>query len=92
MSLRIVINGRYSQSRITGVERYSAEIEKLLGEVARLITLLRPLGQVSVHMWEQVILPFRIRAGEILWLPANAKPWVVSRQEVTLHDAFFDHL
>lgn len=92
MSLRIAINGRYSQRRITGVERYATEITKRLGEMARLITPVWPLGQIGGHVWEQVVLPLRLRPGEILWSPANAGPWVISRQVVTLHDAsVFDH-
>ncbi len=92
MSLRIAINGRYSLRRVTGVERYASEISKRLGEVARLIVPTRALGLISGHIWEQMILPFRMRRGEILWSPANAGPWGVSRQVVTLHDAsVFDH-
>jgi glycosyltransferase involved in cell wall biosynthesis len=37
-------------------------------------------------MWEQFILPGKIRPDETLWSPANTGPLVVSNQVLTLHD------
>lgn len=87
----IAINGRFLTRRVTGVERYAAEISARL-DGARLIAPTRPLGQAAGHFWEQLILPTRLRHGEILFSPANAGPWSVHTQAVTLHDAsVFDH-
>jgi len=88
----IAINGRYIHRQITGVERYATEIAARLGEGVRTIMPRRPLGQVSGHLWEQVILPLHIQPDEVLWSPANAGPWGIHAQVVTLHDAsVFDH-
>jgi glycosyltransferase involved in cell wall biosynthesis len=73
------------------VDRYAFEISSRL-EGARRLTPSRPPGLLAGHAWEQLILPTRLRRGEILFSPANAGPWTVRAQAVTLHDAsVFDH-
>ena len=92
MPVKIAINGRFQQRRITGVDRYAHEISKRLTAEKYFIAPSQPLGQISGHLWEQVILPARIQYGEMLWSPANAGPWSVRYQVVTIHDAsIFDH-
>lgn len=92
MSSQIVINGRFQQRHISGVERYAHEISKRLISEKRFITPKYPLGQVTGHLWEQFLLPAKIQNGGILWSPANAGPWLVQDQVVTIHDAsVFDH-
>ncbi len=92
MSLRLAINARYLHRRITGVDRYAHEVSKRLGISKRSIQPSHALGQVSGHAWEQLILPGLIQTGELLWSPANAGPWRVPHQVLTLHDAsVFDH-
>lgn len=92
MSVKIAINGRFQQRRITGVDRYAHEISKLLAAEKYFIAPSHPLGQVTGHLWEQAILPARIQRGDVLWSPANAGPWSVRNQVVTIHDAsVFDH-
>ena len=92
MSVKIAINGRFQQRRITGVDRYAHEISKRLTAEKYFIAPSRPLGQITGHLWEQVILPARIQRGDVLWSPANAGSWSVSNQVVTIHDAsVFDH-
>ncbi len=92
MSLTIAINGRFQQRRITGVDRYAHEISKRLTAAKYFITPNRPLGQVTGQLWEQLVLPAKIQSGDILWSPANAGPWLVRDQVVTIHDAsVFDH-
>lgn len=87
----IAINGRFLTRRVTGVERYAYEISTRLAD-ARHIAPWRPPGLLAGHVWEQLILPARLRRGEILFSPANAGPWTVRAQVVTLHDAsVFDH-
>ncbi len=89
---KIAINGRCFTRRITGVERYAHEISKHMDSNPRIIEPKKILGQISGHLWEQFILPTQIQKNEILWSPANAGPWTISNQVVTLHDAsVFDH-
>jgi glycosyltransferase involved in cell wall biosynthesis len=92
MSIKIAINGRFQRRRITGVDRYAHEISKRLAGEKYFIAPTHPLGQITGHLWEQIILPARIQRGDILWSPANAGPWSVRNQVVTIHDAsVFDH-
>ncbi|MFN8381926.1 MAG: glycosyltransferase family 1 protein [Anaerolineales bacterium] len=92
MSVKIAINGRFQRRRITGVDRHAHEISKRLTIEKYFITPNRSLGQVTGHLWEQFFLPAKIQHGDVLWSPANAGPWSVSNQVVTLHDAsVFDH-
>ena len=92
MPVKIAINGRFQQRRITGVDRYAHEISKRLTAANYVIMPTQLLGQVTGHFWEQFILPANIQHGDILWSPANAGPWTVQNQVVTIHDAsVFDH-
>lgn len=92
MSQQIAINARFQTRRITGVDRYAHEVSKRLSLPKRFIKPSRALGQVSGHFWEQFILPNLLQKDELLWSPANAGSWSVSRQVLTIHDAsVFDH-
>ena len=92
MTQSLAINARYRHRRITGVERYAHEITKRLGSPKRFLQPNRSLGQITGHAWEQIILPNLISKNELLWSPANAGPWSVSDQVITIHDAsVFDH-
>lgn len=74
------------------MERYAHEISKRLTSAKYFIAPKRPPGQVGGHLWEQFILPAKIQNGDVLWSPANAGPWLVRNQAVTIHDAsVFDH-
>jgi glycosyltransferase involved in cell wall biosynthesis len=89
---KIAVNGRCFSRRVTGVERYAHEISKRLIAPARFIQPSQPLGQISGHLWEQVILPIQLHRDEVLWSPANSGSWVIRRQAVTIQDAsVFDH-
>ncbi len=72
MTLKLAIDARYAQRRITGVERYAHEISKRLTLEKRFIKPENLPGQVGGHLWEQIILPAKIQKGELLWSPANA--------------------
>lgn len=92
MTLKLAINARFQHRRVTGVGRYAREISKRLTSAKHFIAPKRPLGQVAGHLWEQFILPAKIQKGELLWSPANAGPWLVRNQVITIHDAsVFDH-
>ncbi len=91
MTTMIAVNARFSHRRLTGVERYAFEISARL-DSAHCLAPARPLGPVAGHLWEQFVLPARLRRGEVLWSPANSGAWIVRKQAVTLHDAgVFDH-
>jgi len=92
MPIKIAINGRFQQRRITGVDRYAHEISKRLTAEKYFIAPRHPIGQIAGQLWEQAILPARIQRGDVLWSPANAGPWSVRNQVITIHDAsIFDH-
>lgn len=92
MPRNIAINGRFQQRKISGVERYAREISKRLTSIKYFIAPKHLPGQIGGHLWEQIVLPANIRTGDILWSPANAGPWLVKNQVVTIHDAsVFDH-
>ncbi len=81
----MVINGRFKQREISGVERYAGEIASRLPGPARLISPhFRPQG-VRGHVWEQAVLP-RLVGKDVLWSPANTGPLLVANQVVTIHD------
>jgi len=92
MTNKIVVNGRCFARRITGVERYTREISKRMEPAPRIVMPRKALGQVPGHLWEQFVLPMQLHQDEILWSPANAGPWFVRNQVITIHDAsVFDH-
>ena len=84
--MKAVVNGRFLSRRVTGVERYGQEILPWLDGSLRVVRPEIPLQEVRGHMWEQFILPGKIRPDETLWSPANTGPLVVSNQVLTLHD------
>lgn len=93
-ALSLNVNLRSTLSSLTGVQRYALEVfQRLEPYIATRNT--RPaatLGAVGGQLWEQFLLPWKLRSGELLWSPANVGPLSVSRQVVTIHDAAtFDH-
>jgi glycosyltransferase involved in cell wall biosynthesis len=91
MTNKIAINGRFLSRRISGVERYAHEISKRI-HPNRVIRPGLQAGQIRGNLWEQITLPMQIAQDEILWSPANAGPWLVRNQVLTIHDAsVFDH-
>lgn len=91
MMNKVAINGRFLSRRMTGVGRYAGEVSKRLNS-SRIIQPPNNIGQIEGNLWEQIILPGQIKKDEILWSPANAGPWLVKNQVLTIHDAsVFDH-
>lgn len=82
----IAVNARCLTRPISGVERYTLEIAKRMPG-PRMIQPRRRMGRLRGTLWEQIVLPLQIKKGELLWSPANAGPWIVSHQIITLHDA-----
>jgi len=90
--LTILVNSRYKFRRRTGVERYSAEIVQRLDGQVRQIAPQRGIQGWQGHLWEQLILPSKVQANELLWSIANTGPIALERQVLSLHDvSFLDH-
>ncbi len=84
---RLVINARFRQRPVTGVERYATELTSrlpegipLLGPTPRLAR--PPLG----HLWEQTGLPIEVGPNDLLWSPCNTGPAFLRNHLVTIHD------
>jgi len=84
MTREIVINGRCLTRRITGVERYGHEIIQLFRNNYR-VEKTRAQGPAG-HVWEQFILPIKLKFKSILWSPANTGPLLIRNQALTIHD------
>lgn len=84
MTRDIVINGRFLSRPITGVERYGREILRLFRGNYQ-VEKTRANG-LAGHIWEQFILPIKVKSKSILWSPANTGPLWLHNQAVTIHD------
>lgn len=82
----IVVNGRFSLRRISGVERYGAETVRRLGNRVRVVRSGRNLQGLAGHLWEQIVLPRLVHPRERLWSPANTGPMMIRRQALTIQD------
>ena len=83
---RIVVNGRSLSRPVTGVERYVRALVNALPfehESAR--------TTFSGHPWEQLVLPFRVRKGQVLLSPGNTGPLAIRNQVLAVHDLAFWH-
>jgi glycosyltransferase involved in cell wall biosynthesis len=85
-SAPIVLNARFLQQEVTGVQRYGREMLARLGGLVEAIGPDDHLSAVGGHLWEQFSLPARCR-GRILWSPGNTGPLSLRAQVVTIHDA-----
>lgn len=81
----IVCNARNLGDTFTGVQRYTSEILKHFPEAVEVIRPDRPLHGVSGHLWEQLVLPGKLK-GRLLWSPSNSGPLAVRKQVVTVLD------
>ena len=82
----IVINGRFLNRRLTGVERHGREILSHLVPGYRVEKPMQASSGFRGHAWEQFILPQKLDSKSILWSPANTGPLLVSNQALTIHD------
>jgi glycosyltransferase involved in cell wall biosynthesis len=88
--MRVQVNGRYLLQRVTGVQRYAREIVARLADKVDVISPRALAGGLSGHLWEQAVLPWKLRRG-VLWSPCATGPLTIHSQVVTIHDcAFFD--
>lgn len=82
----IVVNGRYSLQRVTGVQRYAHEIVNRLQGPMEFLAPRSGKGALG-HLWEQTKLPYSSR-GRLLWSPCGSGPGSYPRHLVTFHDLF----
>jgi len=88
---RIVINSRSLQSPLSGAQRYTRELMSRWNGHADPITPSEPLRGIQGHVWEQVVLPRRLKR-RLLFSPSNSGPLDVGNQVLTIHDmVYFDH-
>ena len=83
----LVINGRFRQRAVTGVERYATELVARLPEGVPLLGpddrfAHPPLG----HVWEQTGLPLEVGRNQVLWSPCNTGPALMHNHIITVHD------
>ena len=85
------VNVRVLAFPLTGVQRYTHELVARLAANLEPVRPARPLDGVIGHLWEQAILPQRLR-GRLLWSPSNSGPIAVSRKVDSILDlAPLDH-
>jgi glycosyltransferase involved in cell wall biosynthesis len=84
--MNVVVNGRFLERRITGVERYGREILGRLGSTLRVVRCEGWGDGVRGHLWEQVVLAGQVGPDQVLWSPANTGPLYIENQVLTLHD------
>ena len=92
----LVVNGRFLTQALTGVQRFAAEITRLLPAPVTVLAppaapamagiAVRHVGSLAGHTWEQFDLPRHAGAGVLLNL-GNTAPLVLRRQVVVIHDA-----
>lgn len=89
----IAVNGRFLRQRVTGVQRYARMVMQYPPRTAwRYVEAPARAAGTLGHAWEQLILPARLRRGELLWSPCNVGPLAWSKQVVTIHDVVpLDH-
>jgi len=89
---RVVVNTRVLGAELTGVQRYTSEIVGRIDADIERIEPTRYEQGVRGHVWEQVVLPARLKKNVLLWSPANTGPLAVREQVVTVHDVVpLDH-
>ena len=84
----IAVNGRYRARPTTGVERVATGVvDHGLGPLAVFAPSPRLARGLPGHLWEQLVLPVRVRAARArLWSPCNFGPLLVRDQILTIHD------
>lgn len=88
---RLGFNARTLSAPHSGVQRYAHELAHRFAPQAEFISPPARAQGIRGHLWEQLVLPGRLRGG-LLFSPANTGPLACSRQVVTMHDAsVFDH-
>jgi glycosyltransferase involved in cell wall biosynthesis len=89
---RMVVNTRCLGTNLTGVQRYTLEILKRLSLAHLELSPHYFSRGFAGHLWEQGVLPLKLRRDQLLWSPSNCGPLALRNQVVTMHDiAPIDH-
>ena len=92
MTLNLVFNARNQLYGSGGTSKWSEEVLEALNllpsvSVRTIAPPTHHLGNGPAgYLWEQLILPFLLRKGEILLSPANLGPILVKSQALVIHD------
>ncbi|MFZ3140020.1 glycosyltransferase family 4 protein [Polaromonas sp.] len=81
----ITCNTRVLTSELTGVQRYTLELLARFNGNIETVKPDMPLNGIKGHVWEQFILPAKIK-GKLLWSPSNTGPLTVKKQVVSIMD------
>jgi len=83
----IVVNTRCFQRRMTGIQRYTAEILRYFPEEVLHMSppVILSKSVITNNFWEQFLLPLELH-GKLLWSPANMGPVLYKKQVITIHD------
>jgi glycosyltransferase involved in cell wall biosynthesis len=87
----LVINGRFRQQKMTGIQRVGAAITARLRTPHVVIEPHNHAGGPAGHAWEQFLLPAKAK-GRLIWGPCNTGPIMAASQILTIHGAaVLDH-
>jgi glycosyltransferase involved in cell wall biosynthesis len=88
----IYFNAKYENQKITGVQRVAKNICANLTPQLEIKLLSNPYVGMKGHLFEQIILPFKMRKNTLLLSPTNTGPIIHKNQIVIIHDmATFDN-
>lgn len=83
----VICNTRAMNVPTTGIQRYISELLQRMpsGDVGQLAPP-KWVGAPFNLLWEQAVLPFMLKADDVLWCPSNTGPLLMKRQVITVHD------
>lgn len=85
----LYINGRIFSHSLSGIPIYAREIIKYFDKEKILYQIISPkehIRGINGHLWEQIILPQKIKKNSLLWNPAGTGPIYYPNQITTIHD------
>lgn len=82
----IIVNNRVLHGVSAGVQRYALEVQKRAMFDATISPPKEFASGIPGHLWEQFLLPRRVKRTDLLWSPCNTGPVQMENQVVTVHD------
>lgn len=86
----IFVNGKFLSQPITGVQRYATMVNKHLN-LPTLEPNIFSYNSITRTLWEQFILPSKLKSNDLLINLCNTAPVFHPNQIVTIHDAAVFH-
>lgn len=86
----IFVNGKFLAQPITGVQRYAMMVNKHLN-LPRIEPKLFSRNSITRTLWEQFILPNKLKSNDLLINLCNTAPVFHPHQIITIHDAAVFH-